>query len=1381
MSFYYELQFYMYIHKKKFNFVQNFNHFYKLMQDIRSIYSLHRPFHKPLKTTKWIKYSLLIPVACMFLNLHAGEIILRKIPVAKELPSNTVYRMFQDKDGFVWFGTMNGFCRFDGHCMKSFRSKNAGTTFPSNYITGGFAEDTLNHTLWIGTEKGVLILDEYTLSITVLDMALLGESLIRQILYTDSTMWVCSDFGLYLYNLDKTLKKKYLAGANSIHIDTEGAIRVTAWNEGMYYLDKANDIFVAYPKIGSGNNPHKIFQDNTGHLWICTWGDGLYRFYPDRYGKNMYEHMNMPHDKNFNVENFYGIIQDDFNGYFWTLSYSGVTVFKPDGNCIVPIDEFTSPINDLTNIFSDIIKDRDGNLWLGTYEQGAIIVNPCRSSITNLNLQFIKAKTDYIPNILRIFEDKDDELWIRQDRLGIFLFNSKTSAIKPVDIPDIRFANAICDNSYTNEIWVAVDYDPYIYRLRKSGGKVSLTGMINLNNIFDDNAQIVKFLHEDRNGVVWAATNNTLLSWKQNKWQLVNSDCGTITGITEDSYGAIWISSIENGLLQIIPDGDQLNFKKFNTYTSEIEGNNITCVCSGEDGELWFCVNENRLYNYDIANQQFTDYTQIVNPNNFVIFSIIVGNNEHIWFSSDKQIVEFNPTTGASMQYDTQNDLIITSLNKNSIIKTRNGSIIFGGNKGLCILSFSPQLEALCKKVEALITDIKINGNSVYQRDLSSQNLHWRKKLILLPNETNLEFNFSSFNYLNSGKTRYAYMLKGVDNQWIYPEPGRNFAIYNQLRKGEYTFLIKSTGDNQLWSDKITRLIIIRKPAFYETNWAYSVYAVITGLILFAGLRFYINRIRLRNELQIAQIDKEKSEELIQTKLGFFTNIGHEFRTPLTLIMTPLSRLIHQSTDENLKQKLTSIYRNAEDMLGLINQLLDFRKLEMGGENLKVSCNDFVKFAEYIYLSFKDLAENKSILFTFESDVKQLFMGFDKSKVRKTINNLYSNAMKFTPAEGYIATTIKLIQEDGREFVRLSILDSGCGISENEQQTIFNRFYQSESNNLDTTGSGIGLHLAKEYVELHGGYITVSSKPGKGSAFSISIPADLQVSGDNAKMEDSPSTEPSLLFETEINRMQEQKILLIVEDNVELRHFLAEQLGDKFNVLQAADGKQGADIALRKLPDLIVSDLMMPIVNGLELCQSLKTDIQTSHIPIILLTAKLSDETKIESYKAGADSYIAKPFNYEVLLARIEMFIEQQEKRKKLFYKTIEITPSSITTTSLDEALIKKALLAAEKNMDNSEYSVDELASELALSRRQLSRKFQSIIGLTPSEFICSIRLKRAAQLLKDSQYNISEISDIVGFSTIRSFNQNFKDEFGLTPTQYRAKRMGSKIMYADI
>ncbi|MDR1601793.1 MAG: response regulator [Tannerella sp.] len=1271
--------------------------------------------------------------------------------------------MFQDWEGYIWLGTQNGFCRYDGYEMKSFRSEVSSPTFPSNFITGGFAEDTLNHTLWIGTEKGVLILDKRTCTAISPDTVLLGGAPVRQILYDAGNVWVCSDLGLYLYNPDRTVKKKYLNKANSIHIDDRGTVRITVWSGGMYYQDKASDTFVPCPEIGQRNNPHKIFQDNAGRYWVCTWGDGLYRFYPDRQGQNVYECVIMPDDKNLDFGIFFDIEQDDVNGYLWALSYAGITVFRPEDNRLVPVKEPAATVNALTNLFACIMKDRDGNLWIGTDEQGVLAVNPAPSAITGFDLQRIKTETGHNLNILKVFEDKEHELWLKSGRLGTYLFNRKTSEARKSDITEITHVTAICNYSALNEIWVAMNYEPNIHRLRKSNGKITLTGTMDMSAV-TGNTQRVYFLHEDRNGNVWAATNDALLLWKHGEWQIAGEDFGTVTCMTEAADGDIWVGDADKGLWQVTQDANRIICRNHNTNTCPIPGNHISCISAGDSGHLWFCVNERLLYGYDIAGGRFTDYTREANIDRHVIFNVIAGDNGHVWISTNRQIIEFNPQTGASVQYDSRNGMTVGPLNKNAATKLHNGSIAFGGNKGFCILNASDKPDMPCKQATTVITDIKINGETVCQREA---NPDWQKQLILFPEETNLEINFSSFNYLNPGKTRYAYKLEGVDRQWIYTELSRNFAVYNHLRKGKYTFLVKSTGDNQLWSDEITRLTVTKKPAIYETAWAYAAYTGILLFLLFAGLRFYISRIKLRNELQIVQIDRKKSEELIQTKLRFFTNIGHEFRTPLTLLMTPLSAIITNLNDENLKQKLASVYRNAEDLLRLINQLLDFRKLEMGGETLKLSCDDFVKFAEYVHLAFKDVAANKSIRFTFESEVAPLFMSFDKSKVRKIINNLYSNALKFTPGGGYVTTAVRLVQKSGKEFVCLEVADSGCGIPDSEQQAIFNRFYQRANSDPDQTGSGIGLHLAKEYVEIHGGQITVDSKPGEGSVFSVFIPVNLQVAANNAGIV-ATSDGVSLQPETATANLAERKTLLIVEDNAELRHFLAEQFGRRFNVLQAADGREGLSVVLKDFPDLIVSDLMMPLMNGLELCRRLKNDIQTSHIPIILLTAKLSDEAKIETYKAGADSYIAKPFNFDVLSTRIEMLIEQQEKRKKLFHKTIEITPSSITTTSLDEELVRKALSDVEKNMDNTEYSVDDMALALSLSRRHLSRKLQFIIGLSPSEFIRSIRLKRAAQLLKNSQYNVSEIAYMVGFNTIKYFNLYFKDEFGVTPTQYR-------------
>jgi signal transduction histidine kinase/DNA-binding response OmpR family regulator/ligand-binding sensor domain-containing protein len=1305
------------------------------------------------------------------ISLYAGDIVIRRISVA-DLPSNTVYRMFHDSKGYIWLGTQNGFCRYDGYGMKSFRSEIANPSFPSNNITGDFAEDPLNNTIWIATEKGILILDQHTCSLSRPDsVSPEEESPVRQILYDNESFWVCSDLGLYLYNPDGSLRKKYLDGANSIHRDKNGTLRVTVWHGGIYYLDKNSDSFVQYPqRIGDENNPHKIFQDKNGQFWVCTWGDGLYRFYPDLPSGKLFEQVLIRDNKDLDFGIFFDVEQDDLNGYLWLLSYAGLTVLDIENGSIRTLDQPAATINEHTNLFADIMKDRNGNIWIGTYEQGLMVIDPAPSPLTNFNLQAIKTETGYIPNISRLFEDNDRQLWMRSERLGLYILDPKSSKTRKPEIPESGYATAISNCSKNNEIWVATEYVPNILRLRKSKTGIDIIGSIDMHAVTGD-AQTIKRLHEDSKGGIWAASTASVHLWTKNRWKTIAQNCGAINGIAEDLDGNIWIASSENGLWKIEAYDTSFNINNYSQSNSGLPANHISCLSAGTKDKLWICINEYQLYEYQISKHKFIDHTSKANIENHVIMNIVAGDNGHVWLSSNRQIIEYNPSNEASIQFDAIRDMTPNSVNRNAAIKLRDGSVAFGGNQGCCIISPSDRLDRHCKKTHTEITDIRINGKSIYQDPKKIQNLTRQDELTLRHNETNLEIVFSSFNYLDPGKTRFAYKLEGVDSDWNYSPPNRNFAVYNQLRKGAYVFTVKATGDNQLWSDEICKLTIVKKPAAYETPWAYAGYFLAVLFLVGAALRIYVSRIYLRNELQIVQLNKRKSEELIQTKLRFFTNIGHEFRTPLTLIITPLTAIIGSLTDnDRLKQKLASIHRNAEDLLRLINQLLDFRKLEMSGEKLKLACDDFVKFAQYVHLAFKDLALNKTIDFTFDSSVNQIFMAFDKSKLRKIINNLYSNALKFTPSGGYIATYIRLVIDSDREYVRIDVEDAGCGIHETEYQAIFQRFYQSIHNDQDTLGSGVGLHLAKEYVELHGGKINLSSKVGEGSIFSVYIPTDLKLP-DEAEPEEI-TEHPLKKAETEApEKPSSLRTLLIVEDNAELRHFLSEQFEGKFRIMQAAEGKEALAIIAKQMPDLIVSDLMMPVLNGVDLCQQLKNNVHTSHIPIILLTAKLSDETKIEAYRAGADSYIPKPFNFDVLMARIETLIEQQERRKKLFHKTIEISPSAVVTSSLDEELIKKALCAVETNIDNSEYSVDDLAAALAFSRRQLSRKFQSIIGLSPAEFIRSVRLKRAAQLLRDSQYNISEIAYMVGFNTIKYFNLNFKEEFGLTPSEYRRQK----------
>ena len=646
-------------------------------------------------------------------------------------------------------------------------------------------------------------------------------------------------------------------------------------------------------------------------------------------------------------------------------------------------------------------------------------------------------------------------------------------------------------------------------------------------------------------------------------------------------------------------------------------------------------------------------------------------------------------------------------------------------------------------------------------------------KIELRYDENFISIEFSGLNYANPDHTYYKYRLKNYEEGWVESHAtAQGRAVYTGLRPGEYEFEVYAANGDKVWSKEPARLSIVVHPPFWATYYAMAVYVLMVVGMVYWISRMYVHREKEKMMEERRANARRQQEHLEEMKLRFFINISHEFRTPLTLILTPLGSLIKQQSDVDLKQRLVVIYRNAEKLLQLVNQLLDFRKLEMQGERLSVSMGDIVVFVRDAVEAFCELVKEKGVTLAFESKIGHLYMNYDHDKVYKVVNNLLSNAVKFTPSGGRIAVRVENSVRNGREYVAVSVRDTGCGMEEKDKERIFTRFYQVESSHKSQSGSGIGLHLVKGYVDLHGGEITVDSRTGEGSVFTFFLPTDLQhdekVTIAHGEDKETVGVSVPSAAEDGSEPSGERKKLLIVEDNADFRAYLVHEFSSDFDVVEAGDGAEGEEMVREEWPDLVISDLMMPKRDGIAFCQRMKNDIHTSHIPFILLTAKMSDDARIESYKAGADSYISKPFNFEMLQVRVQKLIEQRETRKETFKKNIEITPSEITTTSLDEEFVKKAVAFVEKNMDDSEYSLEDLSSDLGLSKTHLNRKLTVILNMKPLQFIRSIRLKRAAQLLVGSQYNVVEIADKVGFNTIKYFNRYFKEEFGMTPTQYR-------------
>lgn len=668
-------------------------------------------------------------------------------------------------------------------------------------------------------------------------------------------------------------------------------------------------------------------------------------------------------------------------------------------------------------------------------------------------------------------------------------------------------------------------------------------------------------------------------------------------------------------------------------------------------------------------------------------------------------------------------------------------------------------------------------GQEYFGRVILEKALSHTKKIVLEHDQNYVTIQFSGLNFDMPAHTYYKFRLSGLDSHWTETSPadGRGVATYTDLPPGTYHFELYSAGFDKRWTRKPLTLEIVVKAPWWATWWARLIYLLAIITVAFLMFRWKMNQKR-------KELENEKYKELEEMKYRFFTNISHEFLTLLTLIITPIGTLLKRTHDPEEKAELNAVSKNAGDLLQLVNQLLDFRKMEMNGERLHLASGNLDEFVKYTAAKFKPLSEQKNIRLEVNDKTEGLFMYFDRDKVGKILTNLLSNAFKYTQSGGLVSVTLEKEIVESRRYARVSVKDTGCGISTEDQKRVFDRFYRSENQNGTKVGSGIGLNMVQEYVKLHEGKISLESEIGRGSTFVVELPTDLKASPSPSERKGCSATK---LYAEKTSDKETQgskhtihppysgelgeASVLIVEDNPDFHDFLVRELGHVYNkVLSAEDGVQGALLAEEENPDIIVSDVMMPRMSGTDMCRRLKENIATSHIPVILLTAWSTDEARTEGYKAGADAYIAKPFDMEVLLSRISNLLEKQKLRRQEFSHNISLDPKTVTDSSADEKLLKQVIDLIEENIDDSEYSVDTLARDVLMSRMSLYRKMKALTGQTPADFIRTVRLKTAAALLKDGNVNVSEACYRTGFASPQNFSKHFKEMFGVLPSQYK-------------
>lgn len=1300
---------------------------------------------------------------CTFLN--AQQIIVRPMPFLDKIPVNSIFNLYQDKNGYIWAGTAYGLDRYDGYDIQSFINNYKNPYKMTANDIRCFTED--DDYIWVGTIKGINLINKETYNVKPFCDSSLQNKEIRD-MYCDSkgNIWIAANKNIYRCDPNKGVLKEYIIynNSNTFFEDKKGELWFLTWNGDILKYDSLNDSFIKYADL-HGSNPYRMTQDGQGRYWIATWGDGIWRF--DPYAKDVdrfHKQIIVNPIRHVQEKVFYDIIQDDTYGYIWALSHFRLYVFKVNKennleevdinkikNINIPIDQYKT--------YSRIIKDKTGNLWLGAYDQSYTISFE-KTEVINHTMESIKYKLGIDANILYLNKDANGILWCDQSRYGLILFDEKSGKVTYGNNTNSlysRFVASIEPSRKDNSVWLGGrnDFSTKIWRMKQENMNISILEEYDLNNISKTPGVISKLV-EDRCGNIWIGTTSHLFFKAYNSKTIVpfSFNISQISDMDKDEKGNIWICT-PNDIYQITYKNRPIILKHYSIKSKYAPKDFIQNI-SADNNNVWFSTSLGRLLILDTKRNKIKDMTSKCELEGNNILEII-NNKERIWIVSDKYIVCHNKVKNTNTTYSVNdNNIFVSTFRNNAAFVDNEGRLYAGGHNG--IINIFPTRQDVKRKYEkdVIITDIIVDNRSTLFSPIGKEVGNSNKEITLLPDARNIEIKFSTLSYNSTRKVTYAYMLEGVDDKWTYIENGRHSAFYNSINAGKYIFHVKATDQYGNWIKEEQQVRVNQLPAWYETWFAYLIYSVLCLLIVYISFYLYTRRIEKKNELKL-------QDKLTSFKLNYFTNISHELLTPLTIISCVADDLQeHKIGSEN---QVKTLRTNTERLRRLLQQILDFRKVDSGKMELNVSKNDISSFISDVVLSnFKALAEKKNI--KIHTNIEQGVFGYiDIDFFDKILFNLLSNAIKYTNNDKIITVSMNVYIRESKKNLVIKVEDEGIGIAENDQKLVFNKFYNNK-NGLHCESHGIGLSLTKELVRLHHGSISLLSKLGKGSIFTIIVPIEKNEYKEQELVNNTEEIEETI---EKISYKSENKpSVLFIDDNSELRNLIQHIFTRKYNILTAENGIEGLEIINKNNVDIIISDIVMPKMDGLEFCRQIKNNLKTSHIPIIMLTAKNISDDQVECYNAGADSYVSKPFKMEILQARIDNLLHASELRLKNFRSRMEMNISNLDYQNPDEQFLKEAMASVERNINDPDFDIVQMATDMNMSRSTLSRKFKLITGCTPLEFIRNIKLKYACTLLKENKINISDVAYSTGFSSPKYFTKCFKEEFGMTPSEYQ-------------
>ncbi|MBN2011865.1 response regulator [candidate division KSB1 bacterium] len=1352
------------------------------------------------------------------------------------LSQSTITCICQDNQGFMWFGTYDGLNKYDGYKFTIYRHLPDDSSSLSDNVIWAILEDN-NGDLWIGTRDGLNLynrdLDNFKhFKHRDDDASSIGGNFIRALAEDqDGNIWIgTNSSGLNLLDASTGHFIRFWHNPedtnslsdndiNSLFVDSQNRLWIGTRNGylDVMYSGKKIVEHIRINNVPFSNYAIRSFSENKdGYIWVGTQGQGLYRIrHQENQPAKIIRSLNSPYNKNTVSSDIILSTMFDSKGNLWIgTEDAGLNCYVPETGMFsrfVPnrYDNRSLSHQSVWSLFEDIT----GNIWIGTFA-GGINLLPRYNTFFRHFKHFPGNQSSLSDNTVSMFfEDSFHGLWVATDGGGLNLFDRKNETFIRYTTKNSSLTSdavlSIFEDSREN-LWIGTWLGGLNEIKRNSEAFAVYTAEKNnlgSNNIFG--------MLEDRNGGLWVCTFMGGLSYFDPKRQratvynMTNSAISddNVNGIIKDYSGNLWITA-ETGLNYL-----DLDTRTFTVY--QYEENNDSNLCKGNllsvfqaiDSTLWVGTTGG-LNKFNRKTKSFTRYyTENGLPSN-AIKGIVEDDHGNLWLSTNNGISRFDPKANTFKNFDVSDGLQGNEFYWHSIFKTSDGEIFVGGVNGFNV--FHPDsIHSNPYVPPVVITDfrlfnkpVKINApGSPLSRSISQTD-----HITLTYKQSVFSFDFTALNFISPMKNQYAYMLEGFEPNWNYVGTQRN-ATYTNLDAGDYTFRVKGSNNDGVWNEKGTFINITVEPPFWKTWWAYLLY-VLSGLsIIYMIMRHFIGRERLKNALKLEHLELEKMYELDQMKSRFFTNVSHEFRTPITLIMGPLEPIISNNMiHPNVKKKLQLIYRNARRLLRMTNQLMDFHKIEAGELLLELSQGNIIQFVRETTLSFKDYARAHKIDFSIESDMENYFAWFDPDKVDKIIYNLLSNAFKFTQDGGRIKVYIGILPKEdvneslyettenlAEQYIQIMIRDNGAGIPGYKLEHIFNRFYQADDDTRHKyQGSGVGLALVYELINLYRGNIHVDSTEGEGSTFTVELPLDINYLEKHQLVREfigKPLDHPDLfeddVLETAISLAAPPVIeesdndaagtkslpsILVIDDDQDIRSFIYDDFNTQFRLYEAQNGLIGYQKAIEFIPDVIITDIMMPVMNGTELCAKLKSDERTSHIPVILLTARSSDEHRIRGLQYGADAYITKPFNMEVLKAHIDNLLSSRKKLKERYSAAFLVGDNNFNSENIDEKFLNRAVNIVKEHLPDPNFNADMLSKQIGMSRMQLYRKFRGLTDQTVHEFIRSIRLKAAAQLLLKKRVTVTEVAYEVGFNDLTYFARCFRQQFGVSPSQYMSQ-----------